>query len=234
MDVYDNLMQSLGEEYSLVRQLRSDGQNSVSVWRHNSSGRWYVLRRFEGGCEAYKKLLGVASPHLPQIYEAASSGGLSAVLEEYVCGDTLAFLLEEGPLPADAARAVARQLCAALWILHSRGVVHRDIKPENVIVRGSEAVLIDLGAARIYKCGGSGDTQVLGTTGYAAPEQYGLAQSDARADIYSLGVLLNVMLTGRHPSCETAGGHLGRVIQKCTMTSPAKRYADVLHLMRAL
>ena len=163
MDVYDNLMQSLGEEYSLVRQLRSDGQNSVSVWRHNSSGRWYVLRRFEGGCEAYKKLLGVASPHLPQIYEAASSGGLSAVLEEYVCGDTLSFLIEEGALPADAARAVARQLCAALWILHSRGVVHRDIKPENVIVRGSEAVLIDLGAARIYKCGGSGDTQVLGT-----------------------------------------------------------------------
>lgn len=234
MDVYDNLMRCLKEEYSLVRQIRADGRSSVSVWRRSSSGRRYVLRQFEGGCEAYRKLLCVASPHLPQIYEAASSGAHSAVLEEYVCGDTLAFLLEGGPLPAAAARAIARQLCAALWVLHSRGVVHRDIKPENVIVRGNEAVLIDLGAARVYKCGGSGDTQVLGTTGYAAPEQYGLAQSDARADIYSLGVLLNVMLTGRHPSCETAGGHLGRVIQKCTMTSPAKRYADVLHLMRVL
>ena len=78
------------------------------------------------------------------------------------------------------------------------------------------------------------DTQVLGTTGFAAPEQYGLSQSDARADIYSLGILMNVMLTGKHPSKKMVKGHLGRVVARCTQVNPEKRYRDVVHLMAAL
>ena len=78
------------------------------------------------------------------------------------------------------------------------------------------------------------DTQILGTTGYAAPEQYGITQTDERADIYSLGVLLNLMLTGKHPSKELANGRLGRIVQKCTMVNPKKRYKSVLYLMEAL
>lgn len=114
------------------------------------------------------------------------------------------------------------------------GAVHRDIKPENVILRGSEAVLIDFDASRIFKSENTSDTRVLGTTGYAAPEQYGIAQTDERADIYSLGVLLNIMLTGKHPSKELASGRLGRIVQKCTMVNPKKRYQNVLYLMEAL
>ena len=72
------------------------------------------------------------------------------------------------------------------------------------------------------------------TTGFAAPEQYGLSQSDTRTDIYSLGVLMNVMLTGQHPSKKLAEGRLGRIIQRCTQINPAKRYKNVLHLMEAL
>ena len=75
---------------------------------------------------------------------------------------------------------------------------------------------------------------VLGTTGYAAPEQYGLSQTDGRADIYSLGVLLNVMLTGEHPSATLAKGRLGRVVHHCTAMNPQKRYQNVLSLMEAL
>ena len=112
--------------------------------------------------------------------------------------------------------------------------VHRDIKPENVILRGKEAVLIDFDAARLHKPGAQADTQVLGTTGFAAPEQYGLSQSDVRTDIYSLGVLINVMLTGEHPSKKLAGGHMGRVVHRCTQVNPQKRYKDVLHLMEAV
>ena len=78
------------------------------------------------------------------------------------------------------------------------------------------------------------DTQVLGTTGFAAPEQYGLSQSDARTDIYSLGVLMNVMLTGQHPSKRLAEGRMGRIIEHCTRVNPAKRYRDVLRLMEEL
>ena len=109
-----------------------------------------------------------------------------------------------------------------------------EVKPENVILRGSEAVLIDFDAARIYKDESEGDTQILGTTGFAAPEQYGISQSDERADIYSLGVLLNIMLTGKHPSRGLADGRMGRIVQKCTMTAPEKRYQSAKALLEAL
>jgi len=151
-----------------------------------------------------------------------------------VQGDTLAEILRGGTLPENEARTVAMQLCAALYVLHSMGAVHRDVKPENVILRGNEAVLIDFDAARIYKDECESDTQVLGTMGFAAPEQYGIVQSDARADIFSLGVLLNIMLTGRHPSRAMAAGHMGRIVRKCTMTAPEQRYQSVQALMEVL
>lgn len=157
-----------------------------------------------------------------------------AVLEEYIQGDSLAYLLEGALFSPAEARKITMQLCNALWVLHKLGAVHRDIKPENVMIRGSEAILIDFDASRIFKSDTNQDTQILGTTGYAAPEQYGIAQTDERADIYSLGVLLNIMLTGKHPSKELANGHLGRIVQKCTMVNPEKRYKSVLYLMEAL
>ena len=74
----------------------------------------------------------------------------------------------------------------------------------------------------------------MGTVGFAAPEQYGLSQSDLRTDIYSLGILINVMLTGAHPSKRQAAGRLGRVVERCTHVNPKKRYKNVLRLMEAL
>ena len=164
----------------------------------------------------------------------AEQGGQVAVLEEYVQGDTLTFLLEGGVLSWPEARRVTEDVCAALWVLHSLGAVHRDVKDSNVILRGDQAVLIDFDASRIIKPEGTADTVVLGTTGYAAPEPSGLSQTDGRADIYSLGVLLNVMLTGQHPSRQLAAGHAGRVVQRCTMTSPEQRYHSVQELREAL
>ena len=156
------------------------------------------------------------------------------MLEEFIQGDTLDFLLKAAPLSPKATREITIQLCQALRVLHSFGAVHRDIKPENVILREREAVLIDFDAARLHKPAHENDTVVLGTTGFAAPEQYGLSQSDTRADIYSLGVLMNVMLTGQHPSKKLAEGRLGRIIEHCTRVNPQKRYKTVLHLMSAL
>jgi len=165
---------------------------------------------------------------------AAEQDGQTAVLEEYVQGDTLAELLTGAKLTEKEARQVTMQLCQALHVLHSMGAVHRDVKPENVILRGSDAVLIDFDAARIYKDESESDTQVLGTTGFAAPEQYGIFQSDERADIFSLGVLLNIMLTGKHPSREMAAGKMGRIVRKCTMTAPEQRYQSARALMEVL
>ena len=166
--------------------------------------------------------------------EAAEQDGENLVIEEFIEGDNLGFLLEGALFTPKETRGIVKQLCQALWVLHSMAAVHRDIKPENVILHGSDAVLIDFDAARLHKPGAETDTQVLGTTGFAAPEQYGLSQSDTRTDIYSLGVLINVMLTGEHPSKRLAEGHMGRVVQHCTQVNPRKRYKDVLHLMEAV
>ena len=109
------------------------------------------FQTFSGSSEVYRKLLTVSCPNLPQIMEVGEKEGKTALLEEYVQGDTLGEILQGGLLTAAQAKQITRQLCMALWVLHSLGVVHRDVKPDNVIIRGTEAVLIDFDASRIYK-----------------------------------------------------------------------------------
>ena len=234
MTLYESFWEAVTTEYDTLRVLKQSPRGTVSVVRHKKSGTRYVFRRYSGSGEVYRRLLPVLCPHLPQIMEAAEQDGQTAVLEEYVQGDTLAELLMGARLTEREARQVTMQLCQALHVLHSMGAVHRDVKPENVILRGSDAVLIDFDAARIYKDESESDTQVLGTTGFAAPEQYGIFQSDERADIFSLGVLLNIMLTGKHPSREMAAGKMGRIVRKCTMTAPEQPYQSARALMEVL
>ena len=234
MTLYESFWEAVTTEYDTLRVLKQSPRGTVSVVRHKKSGTRYVFRRYSGSGEVYRRLLPVLCPHLPQIMEAAEQDGQTAVLEEYVQGDTLAELLMGARLTEREARQVTMQLCQALHVLHSMGAVHRDVKPENVILRGSDAVLIDFDAARIYKVASESDTQVLGTTGFAAPEQYGIFQSDERADIFSLGVLLNIMRPGKLPSREMAAGKMGRIVRKCTMTAPEQRYQSARALMEVL
>ena len=234
MTLYESFLEAVTTEYDTLHVLKQSPRGTVSVVRHKKSGTRYVFRRYSGSGEVYRRLLPVLCPHLPQIMEAAEQDGQTAVLEEYVQGDTLAELLMGARLTEREARQVTMQLCQALHVLHSMGAVHCDVKPENVILRGSDAVLIDFDAARIYKDESESDTQVLGTTGFAAPEQYGIFQSDERADIFSLGVLLNIMLTGKHPSREMTAGKMGRIVRKCTMTAPEQRYQSARALMEVL
>ena len=232
--IYQYLLSSIDAEYETVKAIKNSERGYVLLLKNRQNGTRLIFRHYRGNGEVYQKLLRISCPNLPQVMEVAESGGMVAALEEYIQGDSLAFLLEGALFTPAEAREITLQLCNALWVLHSMGAVHRDIKPENVILRGSEAVLIDFDASRIFKSENTSDTRVLGTTGYAAPEQYGIAQTDERADIYSLGVLLNIMLTGKHPSKELASGRLGRIVQKCTMVNPKKRYQNVLYLMEAL
>lgn len=232
--MYTWLLGRLDEAFESVRTLKESPRGSVRLIRHRAAGQRFILRRFTGNGEVYRKLLSYSCQNLPVIYEAVSQGEDNLVLEEFIEGDTLGFLLEGALFSPKETRKIIIQLCRALWVLHGLAAVHRDIKPENVILKGSEAVLIDFDAARLHKPEAAADTQILGTTGFAAPEQYGLSQSDARADIYSLGILMNVMLTGKHPSKKMVKGHLGRVVARCTQVNPEKRYRDVVHLMAAL
>ena len=232
--IYSWLSEQLKLEFEEVRLLKESPRGSVRLIRHRASGKQFILRRFTGNGEVYRRLLDCSCRHLPLIYETAEREGKNLVIEEFVQGDTLDFLLADALFTPQETRKIVKQLCQGLWVLHSMAAVHRDVKPENVILRRNDAVLIDFDAARLHKPQAESDTHILGTTGFAAPEQYGLGQSDTRTDIYSLGVLMNVMLTGQHPSKKLAEGRLGRVIQRCTQVNPTKRYKNVLHLMEAL
>ncbi len=234
VSMYTWLKAAVEKNYDDIRILKRSPRGDVRLLRHKATGQKMIQRKFTGNSEVYKSLLKYRCRNLPITYEVASQGEENIVLEEFVEGDTLGYLLQDALFSAKETREITRQVCKALWVLHSMSAVHRDIKPENIIMRGSEAVLIDFDAARILKPEQENDTQILGTTGFAAPEQYGISQSDVRADIYSMGILINVMLTGQHPSKKLASGSLGHVVTRCTYVNPKKRYENVLRLMEAL
>ncbi len=145
-------------------------------------------------------------PNLPRIYEHFAENDRSYLVMDFIEGQTLEEYLGQkggGPLPIDLVITWAEQLCDVLNYLHSHQppIIFRDLKPANVMISDSGHVyLIDFGIARIFKPGKQHDTVALGSPGYAAPEQYGKAQSSPRSDIYSLGALLHHLLTGVDPS----------------------------------
>ena len=103
-----------------------------------------------------------------------------------------------------------------------------------MITSGGIVKIIDFDAARIFKQGKSADTKIIGTVGYAAPEQMGLAQSDERTDIFAVGILMNVMLTGEHPGRRMYKGKLAKIIEKAIRVDPLKRFANTSELKKYL
>ena len=236
--MYAFLEEQLKLHFDVLQTYKDAGEKQICRIRHRETGKDFILRRFPGSAATYARLIPVACPNLAKVYEAATglfSGSERAlVLEEYVEGDRVSEMLKGATFSRAETKHVAMDVCRALYTLHSLGIVHRDVKPENIILRGKNAVLIDYDAARQKKEVQQSDTVILGTTGYAAPEQYGISQTDGRADIFALGVTMNIMLTGVHPSVRMATGQIGRIISRCTMVQPDKRYKDVRHLMEAL
>ena len=233
--IYEWLLKTLENAFDEVKILKKSSRGTVCRIRHRATGKNFILRRYTGNADVYQRLLSLSCPNLPRILEVAGGEGKNwCILEEFVEGDTLGYLLQGALFSPEETRKIVTQVCRALWVLHSLGAVHRDVKPDNIILRGSEAILIDFDAARLYKPEEDTDTQVLGTAGFAAPEQYGLSQSDTRTDIYATGILITVMLTGEHPSKKLAEGRMGRIVTRCTQVNPKKRYQSVLQLMEAL
>ena len=115
------------------------------------------------------------------------------VTEEYISGETLDEKLHrQGVMPPELVKYYIRQLLEALEQIHAQGIVHRDISPKNVLISTDGVVkLLDFDIARRRKQNQNADTTILGTVGFASPEQYGFLQTDATADIYALGVLMN-------------------------------------------
>lgn len=144
-------------------------------------------------------------PNLPRIYDHFTDREHWYLVMDFIEGETLEQYLDRirsGRLPLEEVLDIGMQLCTVLDYLHTRepSIIFRDLKPANVMRTASgHLYLIDFGIARHFKPGQPRDTIPLGSPGYAAPEQYGRAQTTPRADIYSLGVLLHQLLTGNNP-----------------------------------
>ncbi len=147
----------------------------------------------------------LSHPNLPRIYDSFSEGGRSYLVMDFIEGQTLHKILKESngqPLPVAQVLLYANQLCDVLSYLHQQNppIIFRDIKPTNIMVtKNGHIFLIDFGIARFFKEGQEQDTILLGSPGYAPPEQHGLAQTSPRSDLYGLGATLHYCLTGRDP-----------------------------------
>lgn len=230
--MYIWLEQMIKSEYTLEKTFKRNRDSEVFLMSNKLNGRKVVVRKYSGNCDVYKCLKGISHNNLPIVYEAVSDGEKSIVLEEYIEGMTVGEVLETGHYTDGGVEEVIRQVVRGLDVLHCNNIVHRDIKPENIMVDKNGVVrLIDYNISRVYELKGDKDTKVLGTAGFAAPEQYGISQTDPRTDIYALGILINVMLTGEHPAKKLCEGRWKRIVNKCTRINPDDRYQNVRDIL---
>lgn len=184
-------------------------------------------------------------PSLPRIVDIIDNGETIFVVMDYIEGESLdKILLEYGPQPEELVIAWAKQLCDVLSYLHSQKppIIYRDMKPANIMLKPEGNIkIIDFGIAREYKEQSLADTTVLGTKGYAPPEQYS-GQTDARSDIFALGMTMHHLLTGIDPrggekyvpvrmwNQELSEG-IEIIIDKCVQPAAENRYQNCSDLL---
>lgn len=209
-----------------IQILHQSERSRVTLLRDAETGRKYVRKELRGDHPVYARLQFLRHPYLPKVEDVTQEDGKTVVLEEYIEGATLDGL----SLSQRQLTRLLLELCDVLEHLHSRGILHRDIKPSNLMLAADGHLrLIDFDAAREEKPEADQDTRLLGTRGYAPPEQYGFAQTDARTDIYALGVTFRQLL-----------GPLARkrrwkkMLRRCTALDPKDRYRSVGQVRRAV
>ncbi|MCD7752921.1 MAG: serine/threonine protein kinase [Lachnospiraceae bacterium] len=213
-----------------------DETHSVQLVQHIETKKFFVMKHLTVyHLDVYQSLLSEPVHNTPRIYLLAEDDKGLTVVEEYIQGDTLQEIIDRnGPLPEAQVLDYAVQLLKIVAELHHRSpaIIHRDIKPANVIISPDGVLkLLDMNAAKYATPEQSRDTMLLGTAGYAAPEQYGFGPSSVQSDLYEIGVWMNVLLTGGLPSEQTPKGKLAPVIRRCTELDPANRYGNVDELM---
>ena len=244
-EVYESDVEYQAEMGNPYRGLSDEEMLTLSMYRDESfldeDKNVILVRNIENGVSFVKKLLTVFDKsiyaylkkhpvkYMPQIIEIYESSSCLIVIEEYIEGKTLADMLEENLIPEERAVAITRSICKVLDNLHTLDppIIHRDIKPSNVILSSDGQVfLLDMNVAKWYDPEQTDDTCHMGTQYYAAPEQlgYGLKASSPKADVYALGILLNVMITGQFPKIQKAMGEIWNIIERCISLDEEKRF----------
>ena len=214
------------ENFEIIKNLSESGNKPV--WLIGNNGFFAVKKQItRESLPIYQKLSGLRSKHLPEIYYIEDAGESIYIYEQYIKGRTLREQLEYGSFSEEDAKHIIIQLCHALEVLHSAGIIHRDIKPENIIFSGATVCLIDFNISRIHRGNKNNDTTYMGTPNYASPEQYGFDETDERSDIFSLGRVFYELLTGKIENKISYPGETGRIIEKCCRMDSAQRYPNI-------
>ena len=220
-------------DFSLVSQIR---KNLDLV--QNKFTRQLMVRRISPAADypVLQTLCRIKHRNLMEIYDVKTQDGVCISLCEYINGMTLDMRIEYyQPFDIRSAKQILCQICDGLSQLHINGIVHRDIKPGNVMITDDGTVkIIDYSISRLIKPEQRKDTTVLGTAGYASPEQFGFTQTNGKTDIYACGVLLNYLLTGKLPNEQLHQGPLTTVIQQCIEIDENKRFASADELKKVL
>ncbi len=231
----------LTDQWELLECLSAGHETETLLARRRGTGEKAVVKYFPAGHSLYghripETLRNLNAPPMPRcLGEYADERG-RCVLWEYVDGETLAAAAEERSFSPEEVTGIGIALCRQLEVLHQAEppIIHRDVKPQNIILReDGTPVLIDFGIARA-RAGKKADTVILGTEGFAPPEQYGFAGTDARSDLYSLGMVLNWMLKGGTEVPENPKTPLEKVIRRMTAFDPGRRYESAGAAEKAL
>ena len=250
-DVFD-------KRYLILRILGQGGMGTVYLAKNINTDTYWAIKEIqkkehsEIELPAEPKLLKrLVHPALPRLFDILEQDGKLYMVSDYINGISLDKKIEEeGKIGEETVVNWAIQLCKALDYLHSQkpnSIIYRDMKPSNIILSADGTLkLVDFGIAREFKQQSAGDTVYIGTRGYAAPEQYGTGQTSAASDIYSLGVTMHQLLTGKSPfeppfvlkpvryfDTSLSPGIEG-IILKCTTQNINDRYKSASELLRAL
>lgn len=232
--------------YTYQEHLKSGGEGEIHLIK--GVDKLFVAKIFpkidDASFRLLKNLSREAIPNTPKIYELFNHEDKTILIRDYIQGQTLyEHMKSDGPFEYAGAKQIILRICETLKALHNlkpHPIIYRDLKPENIIITPNNQVrLIDFGIARYYKKEATRDTILAGTKGYTAPEVLAGMQSDNRSDIYSMGLLLYELLTGKNlleppfqirPVRESNPTHdkrLDFVIAKATDFNQTNRYNSV-------
>lgn len=223
------------ENHDIVECLSSAEACDTLLVKQKTTGKKMVAK-----CYAKDSILfdtAELTQRIPHFMAEYGNGEYRCVLREYIEGMPLDEFVKANYITEDIIIDIAVQLANAMKSLHDSEtvIIHRDIKPQNIIVKEDGGVaLIDFGISRVFKKNGTTDTFFGGTDDFAPPEQYGFMQTDIRSDIYSFGVVLSWMITGKAKPIKAPLTKLERVAAKCCAFSPDKRYKNEEALLKDL
>lgn len=259
----------LADRYEIIGKIGAGGMSDVYKAKDNILGRYVAIKVLKSEFSEDRTFVtkfrteaqsaaGLEHPNIVNIYDVGSEDGLYYIVMEYVEGITLKTYIEKkGQLAFKESASIAIQVARGIEMAHNKGIIHRDIKPQNIIISTEGKVKVtDFGIAKAASSN-TVSADVMGSVHYASPEQARNGFVDCRSDIYSLGIVMYEMITGRVPfdgdtTVAVAIQHLQeditkpstyapsipfsfeQIILKTTLKNPDRRYQNISELMEDL